>query len=255
MKIKILTAAAFALSVVACNQKTDQPLQYGELSVALSGEPVVEVISKSVQTLDPESAEASDYMVRIFDSSNALQYEAAYNVFESQKLPLGTYYVIAENCTEAEAEADYGRMRLYGRSEDITLSATSLSQTAEVACTVANAKVTVVYDSSVSGRFNGLKVEITSGERTLTVNETATGVETVTWFNPAELTYTISGTFDPDGMNKSVNITKSITVQAKSNIKLVVKVNLENGQLVPNITFDTTIDDPTSEDAEFNPYE
>ena len=253
MKNKILSAAALAFIAVACNQKTGQPLQYGELSVSLSGEPEVEVIAKSAQTLTQESPEAENYTVRIFDSSGSKQYEAKYNVFQTRTLPLGTYYVTAENCSQTEAENGNGRMRLYGRSEDITLSSDALSKTATVNCEVVNGKVTVVYDSSVSGRFTGLKVELTSGERTLTVNETATEVETETWFNPATVSYTISGTFN--ATDKPVSIAKQVTVQAKSNIRLVVKVNLSNGQLVPNITIDTAIDDPVTEDGEFNPYE
>ena len=253
MKNNILSAAALTFIAVACNQKTEQPLYYGELSVSLSGEPEIEVVSKAAQTLDPESADAANYTVRIFDSSDVMKYEAKYNVFKTQTLPLGTYYVTAENCSATEAESDNGQMRLYGRSSDITLSTDLLSQEAAVNCEVVNGKVTVVYDSSVSGRFTGLKVDLISGDRTVTVNETATDVETVIWFNPATVSYTISGTFD--ATSKPVNITKQVDVQAKSNIRLVVKVNLSNGQLVPNITFDTSIDDPTTEDGEFNPYE
>lgn len=255
MTNKILAATALVILAVACTQKAEQPLRYGTLAVNLSGEPVVDVVSKTPVTLEQESSEAANYMVRIYNSVNEKKYESPFNTFKPQVLPLGTYYVTAENCSATEAEVDNGKMRLYGRSSDVTLSLENLSQSATVDCVVVNGKVTVVYDASVNGRFSDLKVVLTSGDRSLTVNETATGVETETWFNPATVTYSISGTFDPSGVNQQVNVSKTIEVKERSNIKLLVKVNLNNGQLVPNVTFDTSIDDQVTESGEFNPYE
>lgn len=257
MKMKILFATAMAIMIVACNSvRVDSPVRYGEISVAIAGEPDVEVVTKAPETLDPESDEAGKYIVRIFNSSGAMQYEAGYDVFEAQRLPLGTYYVTAENCTEAQAEAGNGRMRLYGRSQNVTLSPEQLSQTATVGCTVANAKVSVVFDSSVEGLFTDLKVVLSGGTtpgRSITVTETASDVVTETWFNPSNLTYEISGTFDQTG--KEIGMSRAIELHARNNLMLVVKVSLENGQLLPSVTVDTQIDDPTVESGSFNPYE
>lgn len=257
MTNKIMTAAALALMAVACAQKAEEPLMYGELSVALSGEPSVEVVSKAPEALLPTDEEASAYMVRIYDSADALKYESVYSAFEAQKLPLGTYYVTAENCTEADAETGNGKMRLYGCSSDVNLTADALFQTATVGCTVSNAKVSVQFDQSVKGRFADLNVSLDGGTaRTapLVIPETETGVVTETWFNPSELTYTISGTFTAGGMNKDVNISKTISLKARNNVLLLVKVNLENGQLMPSLTVDTQIDDLKEIPEEFNPY-
>lgn len=258
MNKKILTAAALALMTVACTQKVEQPLKYGQLSVSLSGEPSVEVVTKAT-ALDQTSEDAKDYTVRIYDKTDApgLKYEASYYEFATQTLPLGTYYVTAENCTEAEAETGNGQMRLAGKSADVTLSADALTGTATVECAVTNAKVSVQFDASVAGRFSDLKVTLSGGTtraEAITVAETVSDVVTETWFNPSALTYTISGTFTGSGMNKEVNLSKSIELAAKNNIMLLVKVNLENGQLTPSVTIDTTIDEPTVENGEFNPY-
>jgi hypothetical protein len=248
---------ALALMAVACSTEVKETLQYGELSVALSGEPVIEALTKAPVALDPQSKDAENYTVRIFNDADAVQYEETYAEFAAQRLQLGTYYVTAENCTEAEAEAGNGKMRLYGRSADVNLSAEALSQTAEVGCTVANAKVSVEFDSSVQGRFSGLQVTLAGGttpDRSLTIAQTEAGVITETWFNPSSLTYTISGTFTGSGMTKPVEIVKTITLEAKNNIKLLVRVNLENGQLSPSITVDTDIDNLQETTEEFNPY-
>lgn len=254
MTNKILTAAALVLMAVACNTETQTPLQYGELSVALTGEPSVEVVTKAPETLDPASDQAKNYTVRIFDSSDAPVYEKAFNEFEAQRLTLGTYYVTAENCTATAAEEGKGMKRLYGRSADITLSAEALSQTATVNCTVANARVAVAFDASTQGRFTDLKVVLSPSGRNIEIAQTAVGVETETWFNPSTVEYTITGTFSAGGVTKEVNIDKSVTVEAKNNVLLLVKVNLENGQLMPNVTVDASIDNQVEVPSEFNPY-
>ena len=249
---------AMTIMAVACTQKADEPLQYGELSVALSGEPTVEVVTKAPQTLEQTAEEASAYVVRIFDSSNdSMKYEETYDAFETQRLPLGTYYVTAENCTETQAEEGNGKMRLYGCSEEVTIAPETLTPTAIVNCVVTNAKVSVEFDESGAGRFAGLQVTLAGGttpDRSLTIAQTEAGVITETWFNPSSLTYTISGTFTGSGMTKPVEIVKTITLEAKNNIKLLVRVNLENGQLSPSIKVDTDIDNLQETTEEFNPY-
>ncbi len=251
---KILTGAlGLALMAVACNTLGEPEVQYGEISVSL-GEPDVEVVTRAAETLDPSSADAADYTVRILNSSGVEQYKAKYNVFETQRLPLGDYYVTAENCSEAEAEQDNGQMRLFGESAVLTLSADNLSQTVRVDCEVVNSRVAVVFDSTVENRFEGLKVVLAGAStgRSVTVGQTASGVETETWFNPQTVNYTISGRFTQLG--KDIKIEGSRTLAAKNNIKLVVKLNLSNGQLLPVVTVNKDIDNPSEIPGEFNPY-
>lgn len=259
MKMKFVYATAIAMMAVACNsERIDEPVQFGEISVALSGEPEVDVITKAAETLDPTSDLAKEYTVRILNSSNSVKYEASLFDFKTQTLELGTYYVTAENCSETQAESGSGKKRLYGRSADITLSPENLSETAVVPCSVANALVSVGFDSSVSGKFSNLKVVLSGGTtraESIIVEETQAGVITETWFNPSTLTYSITGIFDPSGMNKPVVLEGSRVLSAKDHIQLVVSLNLENGQiLIPTVTVDTVLADPTEVSGEFNPY-
>ena len=60
MNNRILTAMALIFMAVACTHKVDEPLRYGELGVALSGEPSVEVLSKALLTLMETAAEGSN---------------------------------------------------------------------------------------------------------------------------------------------------------------------------------------------------
>lgn len=260
MKMRFLYAIALACVAVACNSAIiDAPERYGSISVAL-GSPDVDVVTKAPVTLTPESDGASEYTIRIFNDSHELKHEVTYDKFTEPKvLPFDSYYVTVENCTEAEAEEGLGIKRIYGRTqENIILDSSNLSAEAVVNCTVANAMVSVIFDKSVKDRFDDLKVTLSGGTtrvQPLEIQETATDVVTETWFNPGNLTYVISGTFVSGGMNKDVEISKTISLNARNNVRLVVKVNLENGQLIsPVITYDTTIDDPTQVPGEFNPY-
>ena len=262
MTKKILTVAVLLSMTVACTRETDEPLQYGELSVAISGEPVVEVLSKAFEPLAPESEEAENFLVRIYESDGgvydpeAVVYESTFSDFEPQRLVLGEYTVTAEDCDVTTAESGKGQKRLFG-STQVTLSATELSKTAEIECSVANALVSVRFDDSVTGLFTDLKVTLSGGTtRTadIVILETHSGVESGYWFNPSDLTYTISGTFTGGGMNKPVEIVKTIALEAKNNIVLNVKVNL-SGQLTPSISFDMEIPDPSDVEVEYNPYE
>lgn len=259
MKRKFIGVAAALFAVAACNSEKmeDAPLQYGEISVSLAGEPSVEVLSKATALTEDEAA---DYNVSILDSSRETVYgPVKYSAFETQRLPLGTYHVAAESCTEADAETQdaadsYGCMRLAGET-GVVLSAENLAPEVTVECAVANALVTVEFDESVSGRFTDLQVALVSGTRTETIEENGTVKKA--WFNPTdEFRYQITGVFTQTGKNVSVISSSSLVLEAKSNLKLLVKVNLENGQITatPTIMVDTDLGQEESVTENFNPY-
>ena len=258
MKKFNLSLLAASCLFAACNTaKIEDPVQYGTLSVALADEPVVEVVTKAATVLDKDSAEAEKYAVSVFSDAGVQQGSTvSFKDFAPVTLPLGTYYVTAENLSETEAEGGNGAMRLYGRSTNVELSLNSLVNTAEVNCEVVNAKVSVEFESASLGVITDLKVVLKGGT---TDSRKNTGLEikesesiTETWFNPSTLSYTISGKFNGKDVTP-VEGTK--TLAAKDNIKLLVKVNKDNGQLsVASITVDTTINQGETIEPGFNPY-
>ncbi len=263
MKKNFLCVIGLACMAVACNSVIDKPVQYGEISVSM-GEPEVEVITKAPETLDKNSAEAAAYTVSIFEKGVAeAVYSKNYQEFQTQKLPLDkTYYVTAENCTEAaaeEADGGNGRMRLFGQSTDILLSLANISHTATVNCEVVNAKVSVSFDASTTGYFENLKVVLNRADpaRVITVNQSADVTDV--WFDAgSSVSYTITGTFKSGTYSKEVNMSSksNLELEAKSHVKINVSVDLSNGQiLIPTITCDTSLGAPSTEDNIFNPYE
>ena len=260
---KILTAMALALVAIACTQKEEQPVQYGEISVRLANEVGVEVTTKGYTALTPE--QAADYWVYITGGTDYAGYSSVYADFEPQRLPLGTYTVSAENMTADAAEDGRGDMHLYGETE-VTLSSDNLNPDVQVNCSVANALVTVEFDSeSVNPEhFDDLKVEVTGGTtgRTFTVynsGEHTDDLESVgdtdIWFNPSTVSYHITGTFIQTG--KAVDMSGSKVLVAKNHMKVLVKVNLDNGQIsaAPEINVNPDMDtEVQTETPEFNPY-
>ncbi len=252
----------------ACESVHVEPaVRCGELSVALSAEPAVDVVSKAAS----EDVVPEECVVSIFNADGTAAAEPfGYTASAKKVLPFGTYYVTAENCTVAESEAGYGRKRVAGRSGDVTLSASQLWQTAAVACEVANARVSVVFDASTYAvddetisRFPaGLNVTMSDGTRTLEIPQAAAGEEVVAWFSPEkEITYTIAGEYSYENIVSAVNHTAKITfeegarteLKAKDNVQILVKFSSEKGQLVPSVTFDRNIDESEMNPG-FNPY-
>ncbi len=141
-------------------------------------------------------------------------------------------------------------MRLYGRSTDAEVSSENLIQSVSVECTVQNAKFTVAFSEIAVNKIDDLQVFLTKDSRSITVSK-ADG-ETECWFNPGTVDYTITGSYNNNVLSKS----GYVTLEAKSNVKLQVKVNLDKGELLtPDVNFQDFIDAENNLSGGFNPYE
>ena len=242
------------LAAVACQtEKIDSAPEYGILDIALSGEPSIGVEVKSQKTLT--DAEAADYTINIYDAAAGDEpvYTAKHKDFKAQVLPLGTYCVTAESCTEEEAEVNGGKMRVVGKSNDIELSLDAISQTAQVNCEIANAKVAIVFDNeSLSGKCKDMAVKI-SGWATRKGSSVTVRQDKEFWFNPTTVTYSVTGTFIETGT--PLKLDKTLDVEAKDNYRIIIKLNLDKGQIKasPTIVLDEEMND--KEDvAELSPF-
>lgn len=248
---KVLILTALTVLPASCQRlEMSKPLQYGSLSVAMDAEVKVEAVTKAAAT--PE--ELADYKVKVI-GQNQTHYDGLYSEFQPLKLPLGTYTVSAENCTSTEAETETetgnGCKRLFGSTE-VTISESNLNPTAEFTCSVANALVTVVFEDSATQHITGLKVDLTGGDSNRTVSVTESNTEV--WFNPSTVSWAIKGNIA--SINKDVDINGSKDLVAKNHLKIVVSVNLENGQISahPSITLATDLNTAVEQNEVFNPY-
>lgn len=245
---KVFILTALTVLAASCQRiEMSKPVQYGSLSVAMDAEVKVEAVTKAPATAE----ELANYKVKVI-GQNQTHYDGLYSEFQPLKLPLATYTVSAENCTSTDAEKGNGCKRLFGSTE-VTISESNLNPTAEFTCSVANALVTVEFDKSATDHISGLKVDLKGGTSGRTVSVTTSGTEV--WFNPPTVSWTITGKIT--SINKDVNITGSKEdLAAKNHLKIVVSVNLENGQIsaAPTITLATDLKTAIEQNEEFNPY-
>lgn len=250
-----------ALLAVSCNTvRIQEPVQYGTLAVSLSGDPVIEVVSKADETLT--SAQAAGYNVAVYTSADCSGTPVVGPVRYSELtspvvLPAATYYVWAESCTAAEAEAGNGTMRFEGVSEAVEVTP-GFASTATVGCTVANAVVTVNFDDSVDGKITDLKVTLVreTPSRSVEVAYSDDAKQQV-WFN-AESTvrYTISGTSAITGQPLSGDGCTGIlpVLKARNNVQLNVRVASTDGKLTVSADIETSVPETTVNPEGFNPY-
>lgn len=262
-RLRFIYTMILACTAVACNSVViDAPQQYGEISLVV-GTPDVQVVVKAENENLKVPDNPEDFTVRIFNSAGEKKHEVTYDRFTEPKLlPFDTYSVTVEDCTEAEAESQ-DKMRLAGMADGIVLDASHLSQSVDVECTVANTKVSVVYDSSVSEWFTRLDVSLERAavsERRLTdrsMRFTLPGfndedeISFDHWFAPSELTYTIDGIFKPD---TQVKPTGTISLEAGKHVRIILKIDREDGMLEPEVSIEYDDIDYTEYEQGFNPY-
>ena len=248
----LIKTVAVVLLAVSCQrvQMVAPQSQYGSLGVSLKTES--EIVTKAEPGVSLTTADLNLSVVE--NSSLESKYSGKYTKYEALSLPMGSSYLVsAENCTAADAETGNGQIRVFG-SQEVTIN--SLSNNVNFTCTVQNARVEVVFDSSVATYASGVQVVLNSGSRSLTIPYSS--ASTICWFNPTAengFSWTISGTLK-NNTNDSINKRGSRTLAAKDNIRLNVRIS--NGQLIIDqdaITIDTTINEGSSIDVSYNPYE
>ena len=265
MRKTFLYMMSAALLAVSCNAvRIEEPVQYGTLAVSLSGDPVIEVVSKAAETLTP--ATAANYNVAVYTSAdcsgNPVEGTAKkYSELTSPVvLPAATYYVWAESCTSDEAESDKGVMRFEGVSPAVEVRP-GFASTATVACTVANAVVTVNFDDSVAGKINDLKVTLVreAPSRSVVVAYSEDAKQQQVWFNAGSIVkYTISGTSAITQQPLTgEGCTGTLPELGKgNNIQLNVKVASDNGVLTVSaeVEVERYVPETTVKPEDFNPY-
>lgn len=268
MKKAFLSLMIVSFIAVSCNTvKIEDPVRYGKLMVSLAGEPSVEADTRADDYTALSQQEAAGYNIYICtneDGTGVVEGPFEYSELADgiMEIQVGDYYVKAESHTEQEAD-DQNVMRLSGVSGCVKVTESEEPAGATVNCDIANALVTVVFDESVYDdngdcRFTGLKVSLNAtdgsdknAEVGAPVSYDDKGIDN--YFNPCKLTYSISGTYKATSNDISFEDDEH-QLEAGTHIKLVVKVNLENGQLTVSHDVNTSITEAEDSEQGFNPY-
>ena len=242
---KVFHLAIIAALAAGC-QTLDIHQSMGSLSVSL--EPEVNVEVKACDENDTDN-----YTVSVTSASavSGLPYKSAFKDFKPLSLPMGKYTVSAENCTADDAVSGYGHKRLLG-TKDVILSYENPNQTVNLDCVLVNSLISIIFDSSVTGVFDDLKVTVKSGDRSVEIKESEAVREA--WFNPAAISWTISGV--SKATKKPVSQEGSRTLEAKQNLKITVKVTYSDGMIsvTPDISIDSNISKLEENKNDINPY-
>ena len=243
---KVFHLAIIAALAAGC-RTLDMYQAMGSLSVSL--EPEVNVEVKACEENDKDN-----YIVSVTSASSVsgLPYQSAFKDFQPMNLPMGTYTVSAENCTADEAVSGSGHKRLFG-TKDVTLSYENPNQTVNLDCVLVNSLISIIFDPSVTGVFNDLKVTVQSGTRSVVIKEGDKVSEA--WFNPGAISWTISGVSKATG--KTVSQEGKRTLDARQNLKITVKVTYSDGLISgsPVINIDSNISKlDENKKIDINPY-
>ena len=264
MKKRYLFAAMSMMMLAACsNSDEPQVEEYGTISLGMNTD--ISVNTRAVSTLTPE--QLANYQITINQSgeSTAIKegtYASLFNTGHTMTLKKGTGYTLtAASCTDAEAESangNIGQMQFKGTSASFDVEANQTTNVT-VGCTVANATLSVLWDSSITSQasvFTDLKAEVyenSNDTRKFTFTNNAS-TDPQPWFNidnDPELKVTISYKFN--GTAKSYDFS-GIALAAAKHVKLTVSASGDNGQLAVTITVDDTVTDD-NQDVSTNPYE
>lgn len=261
MKTIHFLAVAGLLSLVSCsNSDEPQVEQFGTISLGMSAD--ITVSTRTETTLTP--TDLANYQITLEQGGETKKNGTYSTLFQDRKtmtVQTGSGYTLtAASCTDAEAESansNQGQIQYKGTSSTFTVHANQNTDV-DVKCTVANAQVSVTWDSSITGStaFSELKAEVyenSNTSRTFAFTNNAEN-DPQPFFNidsDPKLVGTITYKFN--GNNKSYAIT-GIDLAAAKHIKLAISASSESGQITVTITVDNTVED-VDKPIVINPYE
>lgn len=146
--LSLLTIAVFGLGMTACHDeaKTTPSDQKGQVSMRSMGVDI-DNAEKVINTSARATVDLSDFIIKIYDSKNALVNAWKYaEMPELFSLPVGSYRVdiYSHEVQKAEWEHPY-----FTGSKDFTITDGNITEIGIVTCKLSNIKVTIKFDSSL----------------------------------------------------------------------------------------------------------
>ncbi len=225
--------------------------EMGAISLSLTSD--VEVLAET----KADAVDCSDFLVNIDGTTFLSQaYASEQYVYGTMpatiSIPYGYYKVTAQSCSEETAVAGFGQVRYYGVSDQVdVLSKETASVT--VACSMVNGKASMTFDESFLEDFSEVSVELTLGQRTVSMSSEQANAGTEIFFNlpseGADLIFKVYGTIAKGTAQEKqlsyTNIDSPMTLLPAKWVKITIKSN-HNGVIGPDITVDSDMDSSTS---------
>ncbi len=247
MRKAFLYIIAIALAT-SCSIDLMDSSEMGSISLSLYSD--VEVVADT----KADAYDCSEFLVDIygttyFDSQDYASPQYVYgDMPASIEIPFGYYHVSAQNCTAADAESGYGKVRFFGESQEVeVLSYSPVSVT--VSCKMTNGKTTMTFDESFTQDFKNISVAFTVGDRTVTLAEGQNDLSEEVYFNVPEegsdLVFRITGTVasgtDQEREVSYTNAESPVVLTPGKWAKFNIKSN-HNGSILPGIDVNDEMD-------------
>jgi hypothetical protein len=260
MKNLIMSALMIAALFTSCSKDESDYEGYGNIAVNVKSDVNISAVQTRTATAVTDDSELAKYKFYVKkggeDKWNGTYANLKIATFAASSA--NDYTVSAENCTETEAKTssnNYGQQRLYGVTSGFSITA---GQTTDVSLTltVANSKVSVILDNSLSTYFDEYAVSIGETGRMLSFPD----ANTIAYFNAGtELKYSIAATLKSGSkvtFANSVSLSnsdKSATTKAATYYKITIKASSTNGQIGLSLSVDTSMTESTGE-VSIDPY-
>lgn len=261
---KIFLFAAAAAALVSCNknvfQGTGSEELYGSISLGVNAESEMLVTKASTSTSKSGEQLATYYitLTKIGTGGNTVVWNQSEYSSINWKVPAGTYSLKVENYKTIEdagaANEGKGAVRVLGTTTENFIVEAGKDTKVSVSCTPQNSRLSFAADEAFNKVFSSATVSVTDGSRIVDRVTPALTHETSTsaYFEPGEVSWTLTATTKLDGAEKSFNGKVTLqpakwsqvnftTTNTDGAIKITVSVNGEITAVVPeNVTIDPT---------------
>ena len=184
----------YTIFLTACAEKEmDFPIpsgqdEMGEFELTLTGE---RASTRSTTTVITEE-EAKNFLITIYKGSDVYRPTARLKDINTRLSAGYGYKIFAESCSEDEAitaNNDWGQRRYAGISDAFSIKA-GQTTSVSVGCSVANARVEVVFDQSVPEYFTTSQdITIRDGNRTIVFDAITGGTQVGEQINQGDIAY------------------------------------------------------------------
>ena len=230
--------AMLLIAIASCG-KQPYDRDFGAIDFSLSSEVEAEVVTRSAANGDLDAYNIT-LEGRLTGDDTYVQTLVYGEIEGPVRVPYGLYTVSAESCSPEDAHSfnsGYGCVRFFGMTEDVQVMTPAAAPTpVQVSCTMANAKVSVLFDEGFLSDFTSVSASLKMGERSVSVtSENSSLVQSYFNVGPAgsAVEYTVYGNVD----DNTLKYTGTIYLLPAKHAKLVFKSN-HNGVLGPQVTVD-----------------
>lgn len=236
---RLFTYISLVVLAVSCTQKMSGPQEFGAMDLRVSSDVEVDVSTKSDDKGRYDAYNISLYGIRT--GNDPYSASVVYGQIAGPlTLPYGLYSVEAESCTESQAHEGFGCVRFYGKTEGVQVKRPADNPTpVSVECRMANSRISVSFDEGFVADFESVSVDLSMGERLLTITPDNSSTA-LAYFNVSAegsvISYAVKGSIDGVGRTYS----SSILLMPAKHARLTFKSN-HNGMLGPQVTVDAEI--------------